>query len=341
MTTTYPYILRDNDISLFIDGIPYNIDKRDAKYARLVDAIRAPGVSDITIKTLLDETEMPKAFVAKSDVFKFAGNRITYRDRPVNGALAKRISRYVTEGLGSESLANFLDNLAQNPSKRVYDSLYEFLEYGKCAMTPDGHFMAYKRVCKQEPTIDKPLDPAMKAAGYNFNLVDTHSKTFSNNIGTKPTMIRNMVVEDASITCAEGLHVCSFDYLKSFSGEVIIAVKVNPADVVAIPKDYSNTKMRVTSYEVINVLAEPGSQKPSERVRKVLTEKTVICDKTVAPSATAKGIGDWGVGYKDEDGAEVIVERFNSRANARAAVSADVVRSGKYAGYKVFDLRTE
>jgi hypothetical protein len=64
---------------------------------------------------------------------------------------------------------------------------------------------------------------------------------------------RNCVDEDPDRTCSHGLHVCSFDYLPHFShanGHVVVC-KVNPADVVAIPRDYNNTKMRVCRYEVV------------------------------------------------------------------------------------------
>ena len=51
--------------------------------------------------------------------------------------------------------------------------------------------------------------------------------------------------------------MCSFDYLPSYASaddDRVMITKVNPRDVVAIPMDYHNTKMRVSRYEVIGEL---------------------------------------------------------------------------------------
>ena len=73
-----------------------------------------------------------------------------------------------------------------------------------------------------------------------------------NSVGKIVTMERNLVDEDKSRTCSQGLHFCSYDYLKHFSGERIVVLKINPADIVAIPEDYNNSKGRCCSYEVID-----------------------------------------------------------------------------------------
>ena len=76
-------------------------------------------------------------------------------------------------------------------------------------------------------------------------------------------MPRNKVDEDPDRTCSAGLHVCSFDYLPHFShanGHVMI-VKVNPANVVAIPADYNATKMRVSQYVVIDEVQDYYAQR--------------------------------------------------------------------------------
>ena len=60
--------------------------------------------------------------------------------------------------------------------------------------------------------------------------------------------------EDSTRTCSFGLHVCSYDYLPNFGtggGDRVVICEVNPRDVVAIPQDYNNTKMRVCKYKVI------------------------------------------------------------------------------------------
>ena len=131
-------------------------------------------------------------------------------------------------------MTNFLNNLLKNPSRRVVEHLYAFLEVGKCAITEDGCFLVYK---------------AVKA-----NYTDIRTGKFDNTVGSEVTMPRHRVDEDPDRTCSRGLHVCSFEYLPHFAhdnGHVVVC-KVNPADVVAIPRDYNNTKMRVWRYIVVD-----------------------------------------------------------------------------------------
>jgi hypothetical protein len=127
-----------------------------------------------------------------------------------------------------------MDRLMDNPSKRAVDELYRFLEACDLPITNDGHFLAYKRV--------------------RGDFTDIHSGRFDNSVGAKPRLRRNEVDEDSNRTCSHGLHVCSAAYLPHFGsgpGNRVVVVKVDPADVVAVPQDYNNAKMRVCAYEVV------------------------------------------------------------------------------------------
>jgi hypothetical protein len=66
-------------------------------------------------------------------------------------------------------------------------------------------------------------------------------------------MDRSKVDDDPNNTCSKGLHVASLPYLQHYPGSVTVLVKVNPANVVSIPTDYNNSKMRVCEYEVFAV----------------------------------------------------------------------------------------
>jgi hypothetical protein len=151
-------------------------------------------------------------------------------------------------------MCNFLANLQNNPSYRAVTELYGFLEKGKLPITEDGYFLAYKRV--------------------RNDYTDCHTGTMSNAIGTVVEMARNQVNEDPKQTCSYGLHFCSRDYLQHFgtdSGNRTVILKINPADVVAIPADYNDTKGRCCSYEVIGELEHKneapleGAFRPSDK----------------------------------------------------------------------------
>jgi hypothetical protein len=108
------------------------------------------------------------------------------------------------------------------------------LEKCNLPITPDGHFLAYKKVRE--------------------NYKDVHSGTMDNSVGQVVEMERHEVNDNKDQTCSTGLHFCSQSYLTSFGGERIVIVKINPRDVVSIPSDYNDAKGRACRYEVIGEL---------------------------------------------------------------------------------------
>jgi hypothetical protein len=145
------------------------------------------------------------------------------------------------EGFPIDHFSRFMENLDANPSYRARNELVGFLDACELPITDDGCFMAYKKI--------------------RADWKDCYSGTIDNSIGQKPTMARRDVNEDPNQTCAAGLHVCSYSYLSSYSGERIVAVKIDPADVVSCPVDYNNSKLRVCAYEVVEELAFEAAQK--------------------------------------------------------------------------------
>jgi hypothetical protein len=100
-------------------------------------------------------------------------------------------------------------------------------------ITDDGHFIGWKVV--------------------RSTYMDCASNTFDNSPGKTVTMPRNQVDEDDQRTCSAGLHVCSKSYIGHFGSgsDRIVSVKVHPRDVVSIPVDYNDAKMRTCGYVVL------------------------------------------------------------------------------------------
>lgn len=169
-----------------------------------------------------------------------AKNSITYN--PEGGVpfeIGNRLSTRIIETIrkdgveGAQSLLNFLDKLMLNPSNRAVNELYGFLEHNDIKITPEGNFIAWKVV--------------------SSNYKDKHTGTFDNSVGTTVRVNRNQVDENSEQTCSYGLHVCAQSYIKHFGGssDRVVSVVVDPADVVAIPADYDNAKMRCCGYVVL------------------------------------------------------------------------------------------
>jgi hypothetical protein len=74
-------------------------------------------------------------------------------------------------------------------------------------------------------------------------------------------MDRGKVDADRERTCSAGLHVAAWNYAESFyfNGH-LLEVEVNPRDVVAVPTDYNNEKMRTCEYKVVRVAGKPRTE---------------------------------------------------------------------------------
>jgi hypothetical protein len=161
------------------------------------------------------------------------GEKLFWKGKEMHNALSNRMVAMLQDGFPVEPLVAFMENLMTNPSKRAVDELYGFLEKNSLPITPDGHFLAYKKVRQ--------------------NYFDCHTGKMDNSVGKVVEMERNEVDDNKDQTCSTGLHFCSQEYLPHFGGgdSRVVIVKINPRDVVSIPTDYNNAKGRACRYEVI------------------------------------------------------------------------------------------
>ena len=166
---------------------------------------------------------------------------IHYKDTVIDNTLTHRIIAMMKQDLPVEPLLNFIGRVMENPSSRAVNELYQFLEHSNLPITPDGHFLAYKRV--------------------RDDFRDCYSGTMDNSPGQTVEMPRNMVNDDCSQTCSHGLHFAAFDYLKHFGGSRLVILLIDPKDVVSIPLDYNNTKGRCCKYKVLQEIPMPDSWK--------------------------------------------------------------------------------
>jgi hypothetical protein len=227
---SYPFLIQGNNVVVVIDNKPHTISKTHITYQKVVDAIKASDWD------LVKEAIEPKKVVLNygQGNVSIQGETLFWKSKELHTTLAVKMIDMLREGFPIEPMVKFMDNLYQNPSKRAVDELYGFLEKGNLPITPDGHFLAYKKV--------------------RGNYFDVHSGTMDNSIGKIVEMERYNVDDNKDNTCSSGLHFCSKEYLTSFSGERTVIVKINPADVVSIPSDYNATKGRACRYEVVGEL---------------------------------------------------------------------------------------
>ena len=240
---SYPFIIQGANVTVVIDGKPHTISKTHVTYQKVIDAIKAQDWP--TVKNIIDPVKVILNYGAGN--VSIQGDKLFWKGQPFAGVLATRMITMLQDGFTVEPMVNFMHNLMKNPSKRSVDELYGFLEKNNLPITPDGHFLAYKKVRR--------------------DFKDIHSGTMDNSPGTIVEMERNQVDDNKDQTCSTGLHFCGLSYLDHFGGSDsrIVIVKIDPADVVSIPSDYNGAKGRACRYEVIGemgVSAEDAFDKP-------------------------------------------------------------------------------
>ena len=233
MKTLNALIKTDESITAVIDGLPKTMS---CNHPSFTEAITCLATGDIdTLDTLFDVSE---SITRKFNADNVGGVEITdgviyYNGEPVHNYVVDRIFDFMDEGLPFQPLARFLQKLMANPSRRAVEELYKFLEHKHLPITEDGDFLAYKSVRE--------------------DYMDHYSGKFSNAVGEVLEMPRNAVCDDADVGCSYGFHAGSYEYASTFGGggSRLVIVKINPADVVSVPKDCDCQKLRTARYEVV------------------------------------------------------------------------------------------
>jgi hypothetical protein len=222
-------ITNSGAITIVVNGKTYNVAKDHINYNDILFALRSKDYDSlfslIDIGHSLSVMSFGKVIV--EDGF------IKHNGYIIDNSLTRRIIEMIKGKFPFEPMIKFLENILDNPSARAQNELYSFLELNTLPLTLDGHFLAYKRV----------------RADYR----DFHTGTMDNSVGKIVEEDRKLVNEDKDQTCSYGLHACSLAYLSAFhanEGHIVI-VKINPRDVVSVPSDYRNTKLRCCRYEVV------------------------------------------------------------------------------------------
>lgn len=221
--------MRTNDnITIIAGDRSQSFSKEDSDYEKYLQFIKQN-----------DFESVEKLFNSDKKVIEDAGfetkdSVIYLNNRPVVPLLANRIKRLAEQKKDSTNLIKFWQRLLNNPSKWCLESLFNFLDKNNCPISEDGKFMAYKAV--------------------RNNFTDKYSGEVDNSPGKQvPPFLRNEVDDDRLKSCSFGYHVGSTNYVRTFGemGDKFIEVLVDPADVISIPSDVNENKMRVCTYKVI------------------------------------------------------------------------------------------
>lgn len=242
--TTLPYILGDESLTVIIDSQPLTIARSVPQFPGVMDLLSKGDLAEDEVgdvRNMMLPREALNTALGGTGV-EIIGNAVCYLGQRIPGTLEKRLLDLAAIGVDVTMWKRFVANCYANPSDVARRELFDFLAAGDLPITDDGCFVAYKYVMRSD---DPELD-----------WKDVYSGTYDNSPGAIPEMDRDECDPSRTNTCSAGLHFCQKRYLAHMGGtnaetRRVVAVKVNPADVTAIPVDYGQAKGRCCRYEVL------------------------------------------------------------------------------------------
>lgn len=219
-----------------------------AKLRKLLDLHKfAEAMAMIDVPSRLRAYSGGKFMVADGEV---------YLDKDkLPDVLAKRLLDFCDNDIDCVPLIRFWENLSQNPSADSRQDLFAFLEHNSISLTADGCFVGYKRVMDDYASYHQGVYVQDDQGNWSLD----RDQRYDHTPGKEVTMPREMVDPNREHTCSTGLHVAAFNYAQGFYGSGkgrLVEIKVNPRDVVAVPPDYNQEKMRVCAYTVVRECVE-------------------------------------------------------------------------------------
>lgn len=244
------------NITVFLDGEMYVAQSSHPNFKRIVEGVLA---EDESVVELFDVSRAAaKKFEHLSERVMLNNGHVFFDGEEIDNALTKQIVRCLNEGTEDfMPLVNFFERVAQNPSQHSREQFYVWLDRHKFTITEDGKVVMYKGV-KVTQSDEGPKYNSIHAgpAIVNGEAVNGH---VPNNPGDLVEMARGNVQFDPGVGCATGLHAGTWEYARDFAGYsgAVLAVHVDPRDVVSIPTDCDAQKVRTCRYIVERVAEGP------------------------------------------------------------------------------------
>ena len=229
------HILTEKNIIVIFDDKTVSYPRSHKMFQQVKENLERLQFDKIDFESEVEKSfkksSVPENVTIKKGIVKVDGKKIPE-------VLEKKIVEFYEQGLPLYPIINFYRNMLKNPSEESRKDLFTFLMKNSIPLTEKGMFRAYKKV--------------------RSDFTDSYTGKIDNSVGKVVTMPRDKVDSDRTVTCSHGLHVASWNYAQDYRGEVLLEIQINPQDVVSVPIDYNNAKMRVCKYKVIRVVEQPN-----------------------------------------------------------------------------------
>lgn len=225
------YTITPTGVLFFMNGKSYQVGSDHPNFTKIKGCLTEKKYSDII--PLMDVRASVRNWFSSNRRFTLVNDMIHLDGIPFTEEVTNKVLSMIDEGWNPEPLFNFLTKVRNNPSSIAQKELLLFCVANGFMIHEDGDILAYKSV--------------------RDNYTDIHSGKFLNTVGSVHSMPRNQVDDDRERTCSHGLHFAAYEYASTWSSQIghLMLVKINPADVVSIPSDYSNQKGRTWKYQVV------------------------------------------------------------------------------------------
>jgi hypothetical protein len=242
----------DQYLSVFVPGQkPQVADSTHPNFGSILEGVLA---GDESVVSLFDVAATAgEKFQRLSERVTTANGRLYLDGEEVSNALAGQVVRFLGEGVDDwKPLVNFFENVQANPNEHSREQLYRWLEAKDFTITPDGWIVGYK-------SVQSDGNGGFNSISSGKAIVNGEVKTgrIPNPLGAVIEMPRSEVQHDPAVGCHTGLHVGTYDYAKTFSGDTMLEVWVNPRDVVSVPTECDAAKMRTCRYTVVDTIDKP------------------------------------------------------------------------------------
>jgi hypothetical protein len=238
------------------DRDPSNIQMHSATdqhpaWDRIIQAVMA---EDASVYRLFDVGAVAaEAFKRLSDRVTISGGKIYFDSEEMDGALEEQISRFVEADSEEDwlPLIKFYEKVMTNLNQHTREQLYRWLNRQQISITEDGDFIAYKGV--RPRNANDGFEWESISAGRAIVNGTVYSGNIPNDVDAIVEMPRGEVQHDPRVGCHTGLHAGTWAYAKNFSQGAVLRVAINPRDVVSVPTDCDDAKLRTCRYTVLEV----------------------------------------------------------------------------------------
>lgn len=262
-------------ITLFsATGEVTNVNSNHIHFSEIEETLSREPVDYSQVAELLDAEERINLFVESNSDYTISikGRTVMLNDESIEGELAfMLINAYKAKNhYAVNRICNFIQKASKNPGGiSSINSLWTWITQRNFTILDNGNFIAYKGV--QRKTSDgKTQYVSIHAGDGEVDGVQYFKTHLPNNVGSFVRMPREKVETDTGRGCSHGLHAGSWQYAYSFARSsrgvgVVLAVEINPQDVVSVPSDSHFQKLRVCEYKVVAVASQRLESDESEK----------------------------------------------------------------------------